>query len=44
MNTKTIYLSKTVTFLLKATTRGLLVESLEVLGILRMWQGFSSSV
>ena len=28
-------------FLLKATIRGLLVESLEVLNVLRMWQGFS---
>ena len=38
---KECYYSKTVDFLLKSTIRGLLVESPEVLNVLRMWQGFS---
>ena len=38
---KDCYYSKTVNFLLKATIRGVLVESLEVLSVPRMWQGFS---
>ena len=41
MNTKTVYLSKIENFLVKATIRGLLAESPEVLSVLRMWQGFS---
>ena len=32
---------KTVNFLLKATIRGVLVESPEVFNVLRLWQGFS---
>ena len=38
---KDCYYSKTVYFLLKATIRGLLVESPEVLNVPRMWKGFS---
>ena len=38
---KDCYYSKTMNFLLKATIRGLLVETLEVLSVPRMWQGFS---
>ena len=38
---KDSYYSKTMNFLLKATIRGLLVETLEVLNLPRMWQGFS---
>ena len=38
---KECYYSKTMNFLLKATIRGLLVESPEVLIVPRMWQGFS---
>ena len=38
---KECYYSKIMNFLLKATIRGLLVESLEVLDVPRMWQGFS---
>ena len=38
---KECYYSKTMNFLLKATIRGLLIESPEVLNVLRMWQGFS---
>ena len=37
---KECYYNKTVNFLLKATIRGLLVETLEVL-VPRVWQGFS---
>ena len=38
---KDCYYRKTVNFILKATIRGLLVESSEVLSVPRMWQGFS---
>ena len=38
---KDCYYSKTVNFLLKATIRGLLVESPEELSLLRMQQGCS---
>ena len=38
---KDCYYNKTVNFSLKATIRGLLVEKPKVLGVLRMWQGFS---
>ena len=38
---KDCYYNKTVNFLLKATIRGLLVETPEVLSVLRVWQGFS---
>ena len=38
---KNCYYSKTMNFLLKATIRGLLVETSEVLSVPRMWQGFS---
>ena len=38
---KECYYSKYVNFLLKATIRGLLVESPKVFSVLRMWQGFS---
>ena len=38
---KDCYYNKTMNFLLKATIRGLLVEMLEVLSVLRVWQGFS---
>ena len=41
INHKDCYYSKTVNFFLKATIRGLLVETPEVLSIPRMWQGFS---
>ena len=37
---KDYYYNKTVNFLLKATIRGLLVETLEVLSVPRVWQGF----
>ena len=38
---KDCYYNKTVNFLLKATIRGLLVETLEVLSVPSVWQGFS---
>ena len=38
---KDCYYNKTVNFLLKATIRGLLVETPEVLSIPRVWKGFS---
>ena len=38
---KDCYYSKIVDFLLKPAIQGLLVETLEVLGVPRMWQGFS---
>ena len=38
---KKYYYSKIVNFLLKATTRGLSVESPKVLSVPGMWQGFS---
>ena len=38
---KDCYYNKTVNFLLKATIRGLLVETPEVLSIPRVWHGFS---
>ena len=38
---KDCYYNKTVNFLLKATIRGLLVETPEVLSIPKVWQGFS---
>ena len=38
---KDCYYNKIMNFLLKATIRGLLVETPEVLSVLRVWQGFS---
>ena len=38
---KACYYNKTVNFLLKATIRGLLVETPKVLSVPRVWQGFS---
>ena len=38
---KDYYYNKTVNFLLKATIRGLLVETPEVLSVPTAWQGFS---
>ena len=37
---KDCYYNKTANFLLKTTIRGLLVETPEVLGVPRVWQGF----
>ena len=37
---KDYYYNKTMNFLLKVTIRGLLVETLEVLSVPRVWQGF----
>ena len=38
---KDCFYNKTVNFLLKATIRGLLVETPEVLSVPRVWKGFS---
>ena len=38
---KDCYCNKSVNILLKATIRGLLVETPEVLSVPRVWQGFS---
>ena len=38
---KDCFYNKTMNFLLKATIRGLLVETPKVLSIPRVWQGFS---
>ena len=38
---KDCYYNKTVNFLSKATIRGLLVETPEMLSVPRVWQGFS---